>query len=435
MFRSSSARTSVQWSTMLFALLCSTIARAGECVDYAALNPPDAHVIGTLSTAPETPAGLTVVGSRVYLAKKQWGLGVVDVANPAAPVPRATVDTPGAALRVEVSGGYAFVADYTGDLQVASLADPDAPVLVASMSKPGYALDIAVQGSYAYLVDGFNVVDISNPLAPTIVGFTTTLLGAREVEVSGRWGYVADSSRGLVVIDILNPQQPVDVAAMALPRPPRGIRLDGSIAYLRDDVNRVWVADVSNPYAPSLITALPAVTGSVEVADVLGVSGVVYEGVAGAPLHVWNMADPGSPSLIGLASPPGHVGQAVFAGGRIYIADQSAGLLIVRPHCNPTDASLNPEVALGTLRLSIRPNPMQATATIAGALPSTGSGAIRIFDVAGRVIRVLYPARLGNTFELPWDGVDGTGTRVAPGLYLVRVDRQHAPVGRVIVLR
>src|SRR5512139_5399 len=62
------------------------------------------------------------------------------------------------------------------------------------------AKNVVLQGNYAYVaseLSGLRVVDISNPAAPTEVGYCGTPGNARSVIVAGNYAYVADGYEGL----------------------------------------------------------------------------------------------------------------------------------------------------------------------------------------------------------------------------------------------
>jgi len=92
-----------------------------------------------------------------YVAQESWaegfGLRVIDVSDPTAPVQVALVETPGEALGVAVSDGYAYVADGGSGLRVFDVSAPSAPIEVGSYDTPGTAWDVAVAGAYAYVAD------------------------------------------------------------------------------------------------------------------------------------------------------------------------------------------------------------------------------------------------------------------------------------------
>ena len=110
------------------------------------------------------------------------------------------------AAGVAVSGSYAYLADGSFGLQVANISNPVAPTIVGEEGTPGYARDVAISGSYAYVADdngGLQVVDIHTPRAPLVVGSVDPGGSACDVAVSGGYAYVADDYQvRLLVIDV-----------------------------------------------------------------------------------------------------------------------------------------------------------------------------------------------------------------------------------------
>jgi len=84
-----------------------------------------------------------------------------------------SVDTPGYARWVMVSGSYAYVADDYKGLQVIDVGNPRNPAIAGSVDTPGNAKKVFVSGSFAYVADywdGFHIVNISNPATPALLG-------------------------------------------------------------------------------------------------------------------------------------------------------------------------------------------------------------------------------------------------------------------------
>jgi FlgD Ig-like domain len=74
------------------------------------------------------------------------------------------------------------------------------------------------------------------------------------------------------------------------------------------------------------------------------------------------------------------------------------------------------------LRVSCHPNPFEATTTIRFELPQADEITIEIFDVSGRVVRLLHSGSgLPGRHEISWDGANDAGSRVSPGIYLTRI--------------
>jgi predicted outer membrane repeat protein len=76
------------------------------------------------------------------------------------------------------------------------------------------------------------------------------------------------------------------------------------------------------------------------------------------------------------------------------------------------------DAAIGP-RFDVHPNPSAGSVTIAFARPSGAPGELRVYDVAGRLVRE-YPLA-SSTGSIAWDGTNGSGSRVAPGVYFLRL--------------
>jgi hypothetical protein len=68
------------------------------------------------------------------------------------------------------------------------------------------------------------------------------------------------------------------------------------------------------------------------------------------------------------------------------------------------------------------PNPFNPVTTIRFGLPVSSSVSLRIYDTAGRLIRVLVDDQRGaGRYEAIWDGLDRAGRPVASGVYFYRL--------------
>jgi Ca-activated chloride channel family protein len=69
------------------------------------------------------------------------------------------------------------------------------------------------------------------------------------------------------------------------------------------------------------------------------------------------------------------------------------------------------------------PNPFNPATTIRFDLPEPGSVTIRVYDLRGRLVRVLFSGeRSAGSYSVRWDGTDLDGAEVAAGIYLCRMD-------------
>lgn len=86
--------------------------------------------------------------------------------------------------------------------------------------------------------------------------------------------------------------------------------------------------------------------------------------------------------------------------------------------------------------LSIFPNPIRSTATIAYTGDGADAADIRIFDVTGRVVRRLeITAATPGPQSAVWDGRNDAGQVVGSGVYFVRIQTGESVDSRAVVVR
>lgn len=93
------------------------------------------------------------------------------------------------------------------------------------------------------------------------------------------------------------------------------------------------------------------------------------------------------------------------------------------------------DAALHFELLPNRPNPFASSTTLQYGLPASRRVRIRIYDLGGRLIRILDEgARDAGLREIVWDGRDRGGRAAAPGVYVVRIETKEGSVARKIQL-
>jgi hypothetical protein len=70
------------------------------------------------------------------------------------------------------------------------------------------------------------------------------------------------------------------------------------------------------------------------------------------------------------------------------------------------------------------PNPFNPSTTICLAVKAPGRVKVKIYDVMGRVVRMLFDEQRTEAalLEIVWNGLDDRGSRSASGVYLVKMD-------------
>lgn len=83
------------------------------------------------------------------------------------------------------------------------------------------------------------------------------------------------------------------------------------------------------------------------------------------------------------------------------------------------------------------PNPMTQSTEIAFQLPREGAVSLRVYNMAGREVRVLQEGTLqAGYYSRVWNGADSEGRTVGNGVYFVRMDAQgFNTTKKLVVLR
>ena len=98
-------------------------------------------------------------------------------------------------------------------------------------------------------------------------------------------------------------------------------------------------------------------------------------------------------------------------------------------------ATGGPAAAETTTLAPARPNPFRQATTLAFTLARAGTVGLAVYGVDGRrVATLLSGARAAGAYRLDWDGRDGDGRPVRPGMYYARLTTPEGRFTRTLVL-
>jgi hypothetical protein len=180
---------------------------------------------------------------------------------------------------------------------------------VGSYPTPGWPRGMTIAGNRAYLtymkVDsdsirtGLQIVNISNPSHPTLIGSYDSLFLPGAVAVVGNYAYVIglyDYYNVLQVIDVLTPSEPILVGSCKVQSniSGHGLAVVGNYAYVTFS-NGLQIIDIGNPHNPSPLGTYQPLSFAEEL-DVVGDYAYVLDA---SGLKIINVSDPYNPTLIG----------------------------------------------------------------------------------------------------------------------------------------
>ncbi|MEK7524358.1 MAG: hypothetical protein AAB588_05020 [Patescibacteria group bacterium] len=216
---------------------------------------------------------ISISGTYAYVAASTNGLKVVDISAPATPVLAATVGSPitdssGSANGIYVIGKYAYVANTTNGLRVVDISNPISPSVVGTYSGGSLSADdVFTVGKYAYVIGGdgpLRVIDVSNPASPTLTAtYTPTLSGVspeqslrNKIVVEGNYAYISyntSTDARMEIIDITNPAAPTFVNSFSISGGGFETVVSGKYAYITDaTAGQLKIVELAGLTVPTL---------------------------------------------------------------------------------------------------------------------------------------------------------------------------------------
>jgi len=167
------------------------------------------------------------------------------------------LEIPAGASAIVALDHRVLVTGYGGRVEVVDVSDPTAPTMVAGVSIPGHGRDIAIAGDRAYVAADFAglvAMDISDPLEPWSCGYQTELNNAQGVAVVGTTVYVCRPHAGLFILDAADPDLITIIGSVETPDSARHVALAGRTAFVADGFPGALVAvDVADPTRPHIV--------------------------------------------------------------------------------------------------------------------------------------------------------------------------------------
>ncbi|MDP2684783.1 MAG: T9SS type A sorting domain-containing protein, partial [bacterium] len=167
-------------------------------------------------------------------------------------------DTPGGAYGVTVNDNYAYLADRFEGLQIIDVTNPSEPVIVGNYQTPEHAQvdQVLIVDNYAYLAEfdeGLEIVDVSDPENPIGLSHLDSFHFTKDLVVIDGFAYLACGGQGLQIVDVQDPNNPavIDSFTLGIQHARRIFSRDGYIL-LADNRNLV-VFQIDRPGEVSLV--------------------------------------------------------------------------------------------------------------------------------------------------------------------------------------
>ena len=294
-------------------------------------DPSDIVVLGQSEVFPSIVGSVGVAGPYLYATLGDDGLRVIDVSDPANLQVLGSWDASETLHRVAADENYAYAVT-SNSIWIINVSDPTNPYAVGSSAITGNIRALAVDNGHAYIAarhGGLQVVDLSDPASPQVVGSYTDAQGydVADVAVSGRYAYVAASGGGLHVVDISNPASPRLVSSQkdGTAGDYTNIAVLGQYVYV-GALYGLRVINVADPTDPQRRGFSAALSGRLVVA---GQYAYVARGHGGGNLVIVDVSEPNDPVEVGFYQVVGRPAGVAVHREHAFLVEPNGSLRVV----------------------------------------------------------------------------------------------------------
>ena len=196
------------------------------------------------------PDAMEPVGDRLY-ALNAGSLQIFDISDIESPSRLGSYVSFGRPESIIFNGDYIYVLDFESGWLVLDNSDPSNPILEKTVYIRS-ASDFEIHGDYAYTTayPGINIVDISHPSDPVLVGVVDFRDRPTAIAYSDGYVFTVDGMSadvGIKIFDVKNPASPVEVLQLPIPGKCYDIEIRDGYAYIANYEQGVTIVDVRTP--------------------------------------------------------------------------------------------------------------------------------------------------------------------------------------------
>lgn len=285
--------------------------------------------------------GLATIGDLLYVVNPEYGLQIADAKNPMAVQPIATLQTPSSLLYFSIAEPLVYVAAVEVGLLVVDLSDPTEPRQLSLTDISGFTWEIEHADGLVYLAcdaPGLRVFDVADPREPVLIGSADTGGRAVGIDVEGGFAYVLDESRGLRVVDVSDPTNPIPLGT--LPTTANRLTALGDFVYLAGTYG-LKIVDVSDPTQPYVVESmdlgfsLRSMTGDRDHLYVGG-AGQEHRGIVAS----LGLADPVHPLVLDQVSTMERTRAMELHGNFVWLSEEEGLPVLVLDVSRPEDMQI-----------------------------------------------------------------------------------------------
>ncbi|MFC1975808.1 LVIVD repeat-containing protein [Chloroflexota bacterium] len=275
-----------------------------------------------------------IIDTFAYVAdSEEYGLRVFDVSDPTTPLEIG--NSGGGAEDMVLRDGYAYVTNgYWGGFRILDVSDPTSLNHMSIYDTPGRTWNVALVDHYVYFAEdppwnggkpvsdyGLRILNISDPLSPTMTGLYTTSTHITDLTVKGHYAYLTTADDKLRILNVSDPVDPVEIGVYSseFSTLDHLTRVNDELYLADDDQNRLHLIDTSTPLTPKIIGTM---TMSSKPTELIAHNNYVYV-LNQAGLWIIDISEPTTPIEASLYQTSNSISAIVADGYYIYLTSGS----------------------------------------------------------------------------------------------------------------
>ncbi len=390
-----------------------------------------------------TYTSMLINSNRLYLGQTFHArIDICDITDPAQPAVIGGYDELGGdeynpARFLALYGNYLFVSNGEENLlQILNVSNPAAPTFVNQWYLNNDARGIVLAGAYGYVGDrsgNLYTFQVADPAALTLAAVADVGSHLSGMTKVGNYLYIADRGGYLTIVDVSSPTAVAMVSSCTMTAQAQAMEVDvvGNYAYVATTEEGLQVVDIGNPANPVVVGHFTPFGIGMDVAvqgdRLLLTTGSWWYAETTVGLYMLDISTPARPALLQAYTYVAEsadnnndaLHQVMFNGDYVYAAIWGQGLGVFQWNVPPVTPEPTPTATpIGGLNKPIDgvlafPNPAKGTVSFLFEESNPDKASIELYNLAGELVTKLEADQPGQT--LTWTIQD-----VVPGLYLYR---------------
>ncbi len=382
--------------------------------------------------------GIAVLGNYAYVldnSSSPPSMTVVDVSNPASPTWSNSINLSDDLYypnHIFINGGHLFIGASGAYFNVVDISNPATPKVVGGYDE--YCSDARFQDHFAYVAAGTNglvVLDIGDVAHITEVGSYETTPNVLGLDIQDTLAFLACDDGSIQAVSIKDKANPFLISALATSGYAYRIALADHWAYVADGTKGLRILDVSNPKNMREVGFFvsDSVTNNVKFINVQVLGGYVLVLDANFGIRMFDVSDPQNPIQVAyfkLKYPKDFFARSDL----IYAPDESGLYIIHNSLLTGIEQKTKAKTISGYYLAANYPNPFNNETVICFKIPRKERVTITLFNIVGQKKKVLL-----NTVKSAGEHriTLQTGS-LASGVYFYRMQTPHFSFVRKMIL-